>query len=350
MQSPDYDFGRLLNDSFDSLYTQPLASVAPSVMIVLTGLSVMMIGDALAAHANPRNKRFRRPARGKQPHTVAPGGTALVEVEDLRVGLPDGPELVKGISLSIQPGEVVGLVGESGSGKSLTAMCVAGLSAPELSVNATTLRIGQMNLLAAPDRQRLATDLGIVYQDPGSTFNPSLRMGGQLTEVLRTHQGLSRKKARARIVEALQAVDITNPAQRLDQHPHELSGGMRQRAMIASAMATTPKLLIADEPTTALDVTVQAEVLRQFRKMHRVQGTAMLFISHDLGVVEELCDTVLVMQHGRIVERLTAEQLRERQVSHPYTRKLLAAVPELDLSAAPAVTGTTNENTMGAIQ
>jgi len=350
VQSPDYDFGRLLNDSFDSLYTQPLASVAPSVMIVLTGLSVMMIGDALAAHANPRNKRFRRPARGKQPHTVAPGGTALVEVEDLRVGLPDGPELVKGISLSIQPGEVVGLVGESGSGKSLTAMCVAGLSAPELSVNATTLRIGQMNLLAAPDRQRLATDLGIVYQDPGSTFNPSLRMGGQLTEVLRTHQGLSRKKARARIVEALQAVDITNPAQRLDQHPHELSGGMRQRAMIASAMATTPKLLIADEPTTALDVTVQAEVLRQFRKMHRVQGTAMLFISHDLGVVEELCDTVLVMQHGRIVERLTAEQLRERQVSHPYTRKLLAAVPELDLSAAPAVTGTTNENTMGAIQ
>lgn len=353
VQSPEYDFGRLLNDSFDSLYTQPLASVAPSVMIILTGLSVMLIGDALAAHANPRNKRFRRPKRAVKPSarlTVAPENTALVEIENLRVGLPNGPELVKGISLSIQPGEVVGLVGESGSGKSLTAMCVAGLSAPELSIEASTLRVGEMNLLAEPDRKRLATDVGIVYQDPGSTFNPSLRMGGQLTEVLRTHLGFSRRKARERMAEALAAVDITNPKERLDQHPHELSGGMRQRAMIASAMATSPKLLIADEPTTALDVTVQAEVLRQFRRMHRVQGTAMLFISHDLGVVEELCDTVLVMQHGHIVERLTAEQLRERQVQHPYTQKLLAAVPELELSGGSSATPNSDEKKIGRTQ
>ena len=269
VQAPAYDFGRLLNDSLDGLYTQPLMAVGPSVMIVLTGLAVMLIGDALAAHADPRTKRsgFRRILQRNQTVTVDAGDPALVRVEGLRVGIPGGPDLVKGVSLSIAPGEVVALVGESGSGKSLTAMALAGLPAEDLAVDADLLRVGDMNMLGRPDPGRLAREISIVYQDPGTTFNPSLRMGAQLTEVLRTHLGLGGAKARKVMAEALESVNITRPAERLRQHPHQLSGGMRQRAMIAASMVAKPKLIVADEPTTALDVTVQAEVLRQFRRI-----------------------------------------------------------------------------------
>jgi peptide/nickel transport system permease protein len=331
VQSPDFDFGRLLNDSLNALYTQPVQALGPSVMIVLTGLAAMLIGDALAAHANPRSSRrpARRVLQTQRTVEVPADDKSLVRVENLRIAIPGGSELVKGVSLDIRPGEVLGLVGESGSGKSLTAMSIAGLPAEELNVTADLLRIGELNMLARPDRARLAKDIGIIYQDPGSTFNPALRMGSQLTEVLRSHFGLSRAKARAAMARALEKVNITNPQQRLNQHPHELSGGMRQRAMIASAMVTEPKLLVADEPTTALDVTVQADVLRQFRRIHRENDTAILFISHDLGVVEALCDRILVMKDGEIVERLTREQLTSRDVEHPYTRKLLDAVPEI---------------------
>lgn len=345
VQSPQYDFGRLLNDSLGALYTQPVEAVGPSVMIALTGLSVMLIGDALAAHADPRAKRsfFRRALARTRiiPAQVTGADTALVRVENLRISIPNRAELVKGVSLSINPGEVVALVGESGSGKSLTAMAIAGLSSEDLAVEAELLRVGDMNMLAAPDQSRLAKEISIVYQDPGTTFNPSLRMGSQLTEVLRTHLGMGGAKARKVITEALASMNITEPAKRLRQHPHELSGGMRQRAMIAASIVTSPKLIVADEPTTALDVTVQADVLRQFRRIHREQGTALLFISHDLGVVEALCDTILVMKSGEIVERLTAAQLAARDVHHPYTKALLAAIPTLDLDPAPASAGGT---------
>ncbi|WP_246528045.1 dipeptide/oligopeptide/nickel ABC transporter permease/ATP-binding protein [Pseudarthrobacter albicanus] len=341
VQSPQYDFGRLLNDSLGALYTQPVEAVGPSVMIALTGLSVMLIGDALAAHADPRAKRsfFRRVLQRNRTITVPAGDTALVRAENLRISIPGGPQLVKGITLAINPGEVVALVGESGSGKSLTAMAIAGLPSEDLAVEADLLRVGEMNMLAAPDQSRLARDISIVYQDPGTTFNPSLRMGSQLTEVLRTHLGLGGTKARKAIIDALTSVNITEPAHRLRQHPHELSGGMRQRAMIAASIVTSPKLIVADEPTTALDVTVQAEVLRQFRRIHREQGTAMLFISHDLAVVEALCDTILVMKSGEIVERLTSAQLAARDVHHPYTKALLAAIPTLELGPVPATAG-----------
>jgi len=335
VQSPQFDFGRLLNDSLDSLYTQPLMAVGPSVMIALSGLSVMLIGDALAAYADPRarNVKFRQPKATGPAVLPATDDGALVRVDDLRIGIPNGPDLVKGISFSINPGEVVALVGESGSGKSLTAMTVAGLAAQDLSTRAELLRVDNMNMLSHPDPSRLAKEISIIYQDPGTTFNPSLRMGVQLTEVLRTHLGMGRAKARRVIADAMGQVNISRPAARLDQHPHELSGGMRQRAMIASAMATGPKLIVADEPTTALDVTVQHEVLRQFRRIHKQERTAMLFISHDLGVVQELCDTILVMCQGEIVERLTKDELVRRDVKHPYTRALLEAIPILDLGA-----------------
>jgi ABC-type dipeptide/oligopeptide/nickel transport system ATPase component len=332
VQSPSYDFGRLLNESLTQIYTQPTSVVGPSVMIVLTGLAAMLLGDALAARANPRTGRraVRRPSVPAVAE-VPDGDGALVRVEDLRVSVPGGPELVRGVSLTIDPGEVVALVGESGSGKSLTAMSVAGLVSEELEVCAEVLRVGDLNMLGQPDRSRLGREISVVYQDPGSTFNPSLRLGVQLTEVLRTHLGMGRGRARRLITEALAQVNITEPAHRLRQHPHKLSGGMRQRCMIATTLVTTPKLIVADEPTTALDVTVQHEVLRQFRRIHRKQGTAMLFISHDLGVVEALCDRILVMKEGEIVERLTPAQLRSDDVRHPYTRALMDAVPVVRL-------------------
>ncbi|MCO4256422.1 dipeptide/oligopeptide/nickel ABC transporter permease/ATP-binding protein [Pseudarthrobacter cellobiosi] len=341
VQSPEYDFGRLLNDSLGALYTQPVEAVGPSVMIALTGLSVMLIGDALAAHADPRAKRtfFRRVLARNRTVTVPDTDTALVRVENLRISIPGQNQLVKGLSFSINPGEVVALVGESGSGKSLTAMAIAGLPSEDLVVEADLLRVDNMNMLAAPNPSRLAKEISIIYQDPGTTFNPSLRMGSQLTEVLRTHLGMGGAKARKVITEALASVNITEPANRLRQHPHELSGGMRQRAMIAASIVTSPKLIVADEPTTALDVTVQAEVLRQFRRIHREQGTAMLFISHDLAVVQAVCDTILVMKSGEIVERLTSAQLAARDVHHPYTKALLAAIPTLDLGPVAYTAG-----------
>ncbi|WP_082406154.1 dipeptide/oligopeptide/nickel ABC transporter permease/ATP-binding protein [Microbacterium sp. No. 7] len=341
VQPPAYDLGSLLNDSLDALYTQPIEAAGPAVMIVLISIAAMFVGDGLAAGANPQAARSWTP-RKPDPSPVsrpAPGDEALVRVSDLRIAGRggEGPvDLVHGIDLHIDRGEILGIVGESGSGKSLTAMSVAGLAADDLSISADTLRVAELNMLGTPSATTLAETISIIYQDPGTTFSPSLRMGTQLTEVMRVHRGWSRTRARAVMIDALEKVGITEPARRMRQYPHELSGGQRQRAMIAAALVTQPALLIADEPTTALDVTVQVEVLRQFARLRAEHGTAILFISHDIGVVQELCDRVLVMRAGRVVEELTPGDIRRRDVRHPYTRTLLDAVPRLTLSAAPA--------------
>ncbi|MDF2920334.1 MAG: ATPase component of various ABC-type transport system, containing duplicated ATPase [Microbacterium sp.] len=217
----------------------------------------------------------------------------------------------------------------------MTAMSLARLQADGVRVDAEVLRLGDLDLLSNKHRSRLAREVGLVYQDPGSTFNPALRMGAQLTEVARVHLGLSRRAARDRLRDGLGEMRIREPRTVMGQHPFQLSGGMLQRATIASSLVTDPALLIADEPTTALDVTVQADVLRQLKRLNRDHGTAVLFISHDIGVVEALCDRVLVMRNGEIVERLTAEQLRRREVEHPYTRTLLAATPTLRTAPRP---------------
>lgn len=330
VQSPDYDFGRLLNDGLFNIYSQPMQAIGPAVMIALTGLAAMLIGDGVAAATDPRGGRkftLSKKRASEVPADVVADGEGVVRVDSLHVRSAEGKELVKGISLSIREGEVLGLVGESGSGKSLTAMSIAGLLPDELSVEARRLRVGDLDMLGRPERRRLATEIGLVFQDPGTTFNPALRMGPQLTEVSRVHGGLSGAKAKKKIIDAMQEIRVTRPESRLRQHPHELSGGMLQRAKIAASLMTEPRVLIADEPTTALDVTVQAEVLRQFRRINRSHGTALLFISHDLGVVQALCDRVLVMKAGEIVEELTREQLATARVSHPYTQQLLAATP-----------------------
>ncbi|WP_082697711.1 dipeptide/oligopeptide/nickel ABC transporter permease/ATP-binding protein [Arthrobacter sp. EpRS71] len=345
VQNPEYDFGRLLNEGLVNIYSQPLQAVMPSIMITITGLGAMLIGDGLAAATDPRGGRKFGSLRkaSEVPASMRADAQALVEVDNLTVTTPSGVPLVKGVSLSIHAGEVVGLVGESGSGKSLTAMSIAGLLPEELGVSAKTMRLGELNLLKKNNPRELAISIGLVYQDPGTSFNPALRIGSQLTEVSRVHLGQSRRTAFGRMVKALADIRITQPEKRMKQHPHELSGGMLQRAMIASTLVTDPRLIIADEPTTALDVTVQADVLRQFRTINREMGTAMLFISHDIGVVQALCDKVIVMNGGKILERLTGEELAAGKVKHPYTKALLAATPSIAERKAELVTVTAKD-------
>ncbi|MPM58199.1 Vitamin B12 import ATP-binding protein BtuD [bioreactor metagenome] len=333
VQSPEFDYGRLLNDGLFNIYSQPMQAVGPAIMITVAGLSAMLIGDGLAASSDPRGGRiFLSVKKASQVSIPADQSGAIVRLRNLRVTTNTGKELVHDVSLNVGPGEVLGLVGESGSGKSLTAMSIAGLLPADLVVTADCIQVGQMDILGRPDRRNLATTIGMVYQDPGTTFNPALRMGSQLTEVSRIHLGMGRREANEKIVNALAEIRVTKPASRLRQHPHELSGGMLQRSKIASSLVTDPRIIIADEPTTALDVTVQAGVLRQFRSINRDKGTSMLFISHDLAVVQALCDRVLVMKSGTIVEELTSAQLAAADVHHPYTKKLLAAAPHRALS------------------
>jgi len=333
VQTPDYDLGRLLADGLPAIYTRPLEIAGPTLMIVLVSLSAMLIGDGLAAGADPRLQSQSRAAMKKPPHAPVAGideSSSLVSVRNLTVSKESGEQLVKGISFEVRRNEILGFVGESGSGKSLTAMALAQLLPEGLSAAADELRILDHSMLGTVPNRTLATTLALIYQDPGTTFNPALRMGSQLTEVLRVHRGFSAKKARQSILEMLEKVRITDPQRLLDSRPYELSGGMRQRAMIASALVVDPALIIADEPTTALDVTVQAEILREFKRIRQERTTSLLFISHDIGVVEALCDRVIIMKDGELVEEVTADQLREKQVTHPYTRMLLEAVPRLD--------------------
>jgi peptide/nickel transport system permease protein len=331
VQSPQYDYGKLLNEALPSLLSgRPEQTVGPAVLIVVTGLAAMLVGDGLAAAADPRSGRRSSAASVRTAGTtLVPGLDAMVRVENLVVRTSAGVPLVKGISFTVGRGEIVGIVGESGSGKSLTAMAVARLLADGLEAEAATMRLDDVDLLGRVDPRVLAQTVSLVYQDPGSTFNPALRLGTQLTEVLRTHRGQSRSAARATVLDALRRVHLTMPEKRLRQHPHELSGGMRQRAMIAAALSVDPKLIIADEPTTALDVTVQAEILRELKRLNRETGTAVMFISHDIGVVRALCDRVLVMNGGEIVEEIDADRLDAATAVHPYTRALLAATPSL---------------------
>jgi ABC-type dipeptide/oligopeptide/nickel transport system ATPase component/ABC-type dipeptide/oligopeptide/nickel transport system permease subunit len=339
VQTPDFDLGRLLADALPSIYSRPIEVVGPTLLILLLSVGAMLIGDGLAAAIDPRVRRAA--PRTEAPAASARGeSTAPVVVRDLAVARADGTPLVRGVSFEIGRGEIVGLVGESGSGKSLTALSLARLLPEGLAATAGELRAGGIDLLGRPARRELADTVAMIYQDPGTTFNPALRMGTQLTEVLRVHKGLSKQAARAVITDLLAKVHITDPERVLKAHPYELSGGMRQRAMIAAALAAEPALLVADEPTTALDTTVAAGILRELSQIRGAcgainkrsrdkTGTSILFISHDLGVVEELCDRVLVMKDGEIVEELTQAQLRAGNVTAPYTRMLLDSVPRL---------------------
>jgi oligopeptide/dipeptide ABC transporter ATP-binding protein len=259
----------------------------------------------------------------------------LLAVDRLSVAFGKGDSehvAVHDVSLTVGHREVVGLVGESGSGKSLTCRAVLRLVPPRGHIRAGGIQFDGRDI-AALSRQELrwlrAHDIGMIFQDPFSSLNPTLRVGKQMTETLRLNAGLSREAARERAVELLTQVEIPNPAARLKAYPHELSGGMRQRVMIALAIASNPKLLIADEPTTALDVSTQAQVLALLRNLTQERDMSVLLVSHDFGVIAEMCDRVVVMYGGFVVETGTVEEVYTSPV-HPYTRALLAAVPTLD--------------------
>jgi oligopeptide transport system ATP-binding protein len=235
------------------------------------------------------------------------------------------------VGFDVRPGELVALLGESGSGKSVTARAVMGLSAAGAVVTADRLRLGGTDLLALSDREYRKVRgprVSMVFQDALSALNPVLTIGDQIGELFRAHRGMSRRQARAEAVDLLGQVGIPAPAQRVGDHPHQFSGGMRQRILIAMAIALRPDLIIADEPTTALDVTVQAQILDLLDSLRHELNMAVLLITHDLGVVSEVADRLLVMYAGRVVEAGDADALLDHP-AHPYTRALLRSVPEV---------------------
>ena len=254
----------------------------------------------------------------------------MLEIRDLRVRFHGRDrDAVAGASLSIADGEILGLVGESGSGKSVTAMSVAGLLPRRQCDFSGEALLDGVDLLHAPRsvlRQIQGRDIGVVFQDPLSSLDPLMRIGDQVEEALRIHTDLSARGRRERAMEALREAGLPDPERICRAWPHELSGGMRQRAMIAAAIVSRPKLLLLDEPTTALDVTIQAQILDLLKRLNAESGISMLFISHDLHVVRRLCPRVAVMQRGVLVEEGDTETVWSHP-RHPYTRRLIEAVP-----------------------
>ena len=263
--------------------------------------------------------------------------TAALSIQDLHVAINGtaAANILRGVSLEVDAGEVRGLVGESGAGKSMLGRAVLGLLPERAQISGGTILFEGRDLLAMPERERrglLGRRIALIPQDPMTSLNPVKRVGAQISTVLRHHLGLSRREALERSVALLGEVAIREPQRVLALYPHEISGGMRQRVLIAMAFACDPSLVIADEPTTALDVTVQRQVLQLVERLRRRHGAAVLFVTHDLGVVAKICRSMSVLHAGRVLEEgLTADILARPR--HPYTRALLAATPRADRPA-----------------
>ncbi|KGR82650.1 ABC transporter ATP-binding protein [Lysinibacillus odysseyi] len=265
----------------------------------------------------------------------------LLEINDLQVSFITGEtefEAVKGVSFHINKGETVGIVGESGSGKSVTARSIMRLlPSPPSFLKSGTIHFQGKNLVQQTEKEMESIrgkDISMIFQDPMTSTNPTIKIGEQIAESLIKHQGMTRQQAYNRTIELLKLVGIKNAEERYNQYPHEYSGGMRQRAMIAMALACNPSMLIADEPTTALDVTIQAQILNLMKQMQEQFGTAIILITHDLGVVAGMCDRIIVMKEGEIVEEGTTEEIFAH-AKHPYTKRLLNALPKLHEKKVP---------------
>lgn len=258
----------------------------------------------------------------------------LLQVKDLNIEFHDHliPEtVVYDFDLELREGEIVGLVGESGSGKSMSALAIAGLlSRRDMKKKGQILFEGRELLTCEREELRKiqGNDIGMIFQEPMTSLNPVKRIGWQVEEALRIHTNLGREERYQRAIEMLKSVELADAERIYRQYPHELSGGMRQRVMIAAAMICHPKILIADEPTTALDVTIQAQIVELLKRMNRDRKTAILFISHDLSLVKQLCQRVLVMQGGYVVERGSVQEIFENP-REEYTKKLIAAIPKV---------------------
>jgi oligopeptide/dipeptide ABC transporter ATP-binding protein len=275
--------------------------------------------------------------------------TPLLEVTDLSISFAreDGPAVVAvdGVSFGVAAGEVVALVGESGCGKTLTGLSLPGLLPPTAQLgDASRIRFDGTDIARLPEaelRGYRGRRIAMVFQDPLTSLNPVMRVGHQIAEAIQAHRTVSRAEARNRAIELLGEVGIADPATRVDSYPHQLSGGMRQRVMIAIALAGEPELLVADEPTTALDVTVQAQILELLDRLRVARGMAVLLITHDLGIVAGRADRVIVMYAGRIAETASTSALFA-QPAHPYTRGLFASIPRLggEGGRLPSIAGT----------
>lgn len=268
----------------------------------------------------------------------------LIEIRDLRIRFhgDDGrvTHAVDSVDLSVANGATLGLVGESGCGKSVTSLAIMGLLPKQSAEITGAIRFDGFDLLKTPDqtlRDLRGNRLAMIFQEPMTSLNPSFTIGDQVIETILRHRGGSRRNARDRAIELLRRVHIASPERRIDEYPHKLSGGMRQRVMIAMALACDPQLLIADEPTTALDVTLQAQILELMRELKAASGAAIILITHDLGVVAEVCDEVAVMYAGEIVERAPVDELFSAP-QHPYTVGLLGSIPRLDHRAEQLAT------------
>ena len=363
-------WGAMMLEGFRLMLTYPLMLLWPSVALGVTIAVLAIMGSTLAELAQVRTPRLRRrgakatdaavsaPATGTVRHAAE---ASALRIENLRVShaTPNGVvEVVHGVTLDVAPGEVVGIVGESGSGKSQTVFSVLDLLPASGASTADAIRVAGHDVTTATPKQRqalLGRELGYVPQEPMSNLDPSYTIGHQLTEPLRRVHGLSAADAKARAREVLLRVGLTDPERVLRSYPHQVSGGMAQRVLIAGAISGRPSILIADEPTTALDVTVQAEVLELLRELQQEYGMALLIVTHNFGVVADICDRVIVMRGGEIVEQGDVDPLFAHP-QQPYTRELIAASldeaagrAELDAggragldAADPEAAGTTN--------
>jgi peptide/nickel transport system permease protein len=340
-QPPQADLGSMLGQGRAQLFTAPHVSMIPGLMIFALVMSINLLGDGVRDVLDPRLRSgaLNRPmavtsiARKVVPEAHREGGR-LLEVENLETGFRSGGQInpaVKGISFGLEKGECLGVIGESGSGKSVTALSLLGLVAsPPGVISGGAVYLDGQDLLSQSEQQIIAqrgVRVAYVFQDPLTTLHPLISVGRQVAEAVTSHNPVGRQAAFAKAVELMESVGIRDAAQRAHAYPHELSGGQRQRIGIAMALANDPEVIIADEPTTALDVTVQARILELLQDLRRQRGMALLLITHDFGVVAQVCDRVAVMKDGEIVEQgETQTVLRDPQ--HEYTKKLIACVPE----------------------
>lgn len=344
-QPPRADLGSMLGEGRALLLTAPHVSVLPGLLILVLVMGINLLGDGVRDLLDPRLRAGALAAPGavtERADLAVPlpppepfGEQPLLSVRGLRTWFYTGEGVLKAVdevSFQLRRGECLGLVGESGSGKSVTALSLLGLTpSPPGRIIGGSVRYRGEELLGAP-LSRLRTlrggPIAYVFQDPQTTLNPLFTVGDQLAEAIRAHAGGPRDAARRRAVELLEQVDLPDPERAARRYPHTLSGGQRQRVVIAMALANDPEILICDEPTTALDVTTQARVLRLLGRQRRSQDASLLFITHDFGIVSELCDRVLVMYAGKVVESGPVDELLA-DPQHPYTQRLLACVPRL---------------------
>ena len=352
VQYPEFDWGSILVSGVQSIYLNPAAALAPAAAILISSLALGLVGEEGAKAMNPlvwtaaggHRKASHRPqpaslrtigANGSERSMdPAPSDNLVLEVDDLAVSFPTGQgylPAVNGVTFRLRKGEVLGIVGESGSGKSMTALAVAQL-VPYPGVVTGRIKLNGRDVTresGAKHNQFLATALAMVFQDPSSSMNPALHVGRQLTESAELHRGLSHQRAVAVAESRLAEMNMPAPTDQMHRYPHELSGGMRQRAMIAMGLMNEPALLIADEPTTALDVTIQAQIIELLSELNKRRQMAVILISHNMALISQICDRVLVMYAGQIVEELSTKQLLTR-ARHPYTQALLRAIPDVE--------------------